>query len=114
MERKFLLQFFLTFILVSFLYLNIKNVFAIQIRNVNYSASNNNARWIEVFNDGGDIQDFTFSDYKVLDSKDITKHGILNLQGDNTFPANTSIFISPSTNIPSGATKVFRSNYALD
>lgn len=114
MERKFLLQFFLTFILVSFLYLNIKNVFAIQIRNVNYSASNNNDRWIEVFNDGGDIQDFTFSDYKVLDSKDITKHGILNLQGDNTFPANTSIFISPSTNIPSGATKVFRSNYALD
>lgn len=110
MKRKFLL--YLT--LLSFLYLNIENVFALQIKNVNYGASNNNDRWIEVFNDGADIYDFTITDYKVLDSKDTTKHGILILQGDATFPANTSIFISPSTNIPAGATKVFRSNYTID
>ena len=114
MKRKFLLQFILTYIFFSFLYLNIENVFALQIRNVNYGASNNNDRWIEVFNDGADISDFTIPDYKVLDSKDATKHSVLILQGDNTFPANTSVFISPYTNIPTGATKAFRSNYTLD
>jgi len=114
MKRKFLLQFILTFILFSFFCLNIENVFALQIKNVNFGASNNNDRWIEVLNDGADISDFTISDYKVLDSKDTTKHGVIILQGDATFPANTSVFISPSTNIPTGATKVFRSNYTID
>ncbi len=102
------------FLLSYFLFINIENVFALQIKNVNFNASNNNDRWIEVFNDGANISDFTISDYKVLDSKDATKHSIVTLQGDTTFPANTSIFISPSTNIPSGAVKVFRSNYTLD
>ncbi|MDQ1282015.1 MAG: hypothetical protein QG630_366 [Patescibacteria group bacterium] len=107
-------KFLLYFILFSFLYLNIENVFALQIKNVNFGASNNNDRWVEVFNDGADILDFTISDYKILDSKDTTKHSIMTLQGDATFPSNTSVFISPSTNIPSGATKVFRSSYTLD
>ncbi len=107
-------KFLLYFILFSFLYLNIENVFALQIKNVNFGASNNNDRWVEVFNDGADILDFTISDYKILDSKDTTKHSIMTLHGDVTFPSNTSVFISPSTDIPSGATKVFRSNYTLD
>jgi hypothetical protein len=107
-------KFLLYFILFSFLYINIENVFALQIKNVNFGASNNNDRWIEVFNNGADILDFTISDYKILDSKDTTKHSIMILQGDSAFAASTSIFISPSTNIPTGATKVFRSNYTLD
>ncbi|MBP9766124.1 MAG: hypothetical protein KBD12_02795 [Candidatus Pacebacteria bacterium] len=107
---------FLIFLIVfSFLqYKNVNVIFALQIKNVNYSASNNNDRWIEVFNDGSDILDFTISDYKILDSKDTTKHGISILQGDATFPANTSIFISPSTSTPDGANKIFKSSYSID
>ncbi|MEI6352882.1 MAG: hypothetical protein WCO35_03030 [Candidatus Nomurabacteria bacterium] len=88
--------------------------FALQIKNVNYSASNNNDRWIEIYNDGPNISDFTISDYKILDSKDTIKHGINTMQGDISFLSGSTIFISPSVNIPSGATKVFKSTYILD
>jgi hypothetical protein len=110
MKSRFLLYIILSF----FLYFNIENIFALQIKNLNFGASNNNDRWVEIFNDGADISDFTISDYKILDSKDTTKHSIMALQGDTTFLASTSVYISPSINIPPGATKVFRSNYTLD
>jgi len=36
------------------------------------------------------------------------------MQGGSDFPANSYAYISPSTNIPSGATKVFKSSYSID
>ena len=103
------------FLLVIFINIfTINYTFAIKIKNINYGASNNNDRWVEIYNDGLDISDFTSSDFKLLDSKDVTKHGINILQGDATFPAGSTIFISPSLNIPTDATKVFRSSYSLD
>ncbi|MEN9338506.1 MAG: hypothetical protein RI945_231 [Candidatus Parcubacteria bacterium] len=105
--RSFYLFFFIT--IFSFI-----GVFALQIKNVNYGASNNNDRWIEVFNDGADISDFTSNDYKVLDSKDTTKHSINILQGDTLFRSSSTVYISPSTNIPAAAEKAFKSTYSLD
>ncbi|MDD3940043.1 MAG: PKD domain-containing protein [Candidatus Pacebacteria bacterium] len=81
---------------------------------INNIANNNKDRWIEVFNNGDDIADFTASSYKIVDSKDTTKHGINTLLGDKLFLSNTNVFISPSTSTPVGVEKVFRSPYDLD
>ena len=72
--------------LILFIFIfNINYVFALEIRNVNFSASNNNERWIEVYNNGEDINDFTSSFYKIIDSEDTTKHSINQLLGDISF-----------------------------
>lgn len=110
MKIKNILLFFILFF--SFSLFN--KTFGLQIKNVNYSANNNNDRWIEIFNDGSDILDFTSSVYKIIDSEDETNHRINELSGGISFLASTSIFISPSTNIPQGAEKVFRSPYKLN
>ena len=104
----------LFFILLIFSLLIFNKSFALQIKNVNYSASNNNDRWIEIFNDGEDILDFTANIFKVIDSTDETNHRINLLLGDATFPAGSTVFISPSTSIPPGAEKAFRSPYGLN
>lgn len=101
--------------LILFIFIfNINYVFALEIRNVNFSASNNNERWIEVYNNGEDINDFTSSFYKIIDSEDTTKHSINQLLGDISFLKNTSVFISPSTTTPDGVVKSFRSPYKLN
>ncbi len=104
----------ITIFLFLFCFLISQKVLALQIKNINYSASNNNDRWVEIYNDGDDISDFTINSYKIIDSEDITNHSINQLLGDVTFPKNTSIYISPSTNVPDGAMKAFRSPYKLD
>lgn len=101
-------------LLVIFSLLIFNKSFALEIVSVNNFADNNKDRWIEVFNNGDDIADFTAGSYKIVDSKDITKHGINTLLGDKFFSSNTNVFISPSTSTPVGVEKVFRSPYTLD
>jgi hypothetical protein len=118
MSRNFLKKFFkniFLYLIFSFIFIfNSQNSYGQQIVEVKNSASNNNYRWVKIFNDGSDISDFTISDFKTLDHKSTTKHGISSMTGGIDFPANSFAYISPSVNIPSGATKVFKSSYNID
>lgn len=113
MKIKNILSFSFSLVIFSIFIFN--RSLALQIKNVNYSANNNNDRWIEIFNDGSDIPDFTSNIYKIVDSEDERSHGINELLGGVSFLASTSVFISPSTNIPNGSGgQVFRSPYKLN
>jgi len=114
-SRNFRFIFLLNFITLIYLILDFQKVLALQIVEVNHSASNNNDRWIKILNDGNNISDFTISDFKTLDHKaTTTKHGISVLLGAKDFPNNSYVYISPSNNLPAGANKVFKSNFDLD
>jgi len=76
-------------LLVIFSLLIFNKSFALEIVSINNFADNNKDRWIEVFNNGDDIADFTAGSYKIVDSRDITKHGINTLLGDKFFSSNT-------------------------
>jgi len=107
--------FLLNFLCLIYFILNLPRVLALQIVEVNHSASNNNDRWIKILNDGNNISDFTISDFKTLDHKaTTTKHSISVLLGEKNFPTNSYVYISPSNNLPVGANKVFKSNFDLD
>lgn len=120
MKRIFLLHFIFVFILFSFFYFNIENVFALQIKNVHIGNSSSD-RWIEVFNDSDDITDFTTA-YKLIDNSSDSKRTIYEMSNNNTILKNDTIFIyktlSPTTTIskslPSDANILFRSGFVLD
>lgn len=111
----------LYFVLLSFLYLNIENIFALQIKNLHIGNSSSD-RWIEVYNDGDDIMDFTTTNYKIIDNNSDTKRSIIEMSNTKSFLKNSTAFIyktlSPSSKIsetlPGEASLLFRSSFVLD
>lgn len=118
MIKRFLIKKIIRKIIFSILFLSFFHTLqtlALEITKINYTASNNDNRWVEIFNNGTDILDFTSNDYKLLDSKKPdTKHSILELLGGVAFPASSTIYISPTKDIPVEGATSFRSNYSLD
>lgn len=108
--------------LILFIFIfNINYVFALEIKNIHIGESPND-RWIEVFNDGNDIGDFTTKDYRLLDDTSDSKRSIIEMIGGKSFAGNSTAFIyktlTPSTKIseslPSDASLVFRSGFSLN
>ena len=116
MKNFFKFYIIFIFLFFNFLFLNFKNIYALQIKNINYSANNNNDRWVELYNDGEDILDFTDSSFfKIYTSKSTvqTGHSINELIGGKNIPANSTFYLTAS-NPPANTTKAFKSNYSLD
>lgn len=111
----------LHFVLLSFFYINIENIFALQIKNLHIGNSASD-RWIEIFNDGDDITDFTSSNYKIIDNTSDSKRSIIEMSTNKTLLKNSTAFIyktlSPSTKIsetlPPEANLIFRSAFVLN
>lgn len=95
--------------------------FALRIKNIHIGNTSSD-RWIEVFNDGNDIADFTSTDYKILDNTSDSKRSIFEISGGNSFPKDATAYIfktlSPVTKVsetlPGGVNLIFRSGFFLD
>lgn len=106
------------FTILFILLFNIKNVFALQIKNIHVGTKVSDPYWIEVLNDTGAIDDL--SDYGILSykpglSKPETNHRISKRnESDNlSVEDNTTFYISNSKIEPSISERVFYSAFSV-
>ncbi len=108
----------LLFIILFILVFNIKNVFALQIKNIHVGTKVSDPYWIEVLNDTGvidDLSDYGILSYKPGLSKPETNHRISkrNESDDLSVKDNTIFYISNSKIEPSISEKVFYSAFSV-